>query len=502
LQRDLPRYQKNNYDLLVIGGGINGASIAHLAALRRMKVALLEKNDFAAGTSSKSSKLMHGGIRYLERFEFGLVRESLRERYFHVQAAPHLVRPLAFIIPVYEGDRRPLWMMRLGVFLYDLLAGSQKIGQHRFLSRDDLLKHEPNLKSEGLTGGVLYYDAQMDDARVCLENVLAADAHGAHVANYVEVTAFIKENGRVTGVRARDRLAPEKPEFEIRARNFFCAAGPWTNALLKLDEPHAPEKVRPTKGVHIVTPKKICKHAFLIPAERDNRIFFVLPWKNNSMIGTTDTDYSGSPDQVAPEEADIAYLIEETRRVFPGLELHREDFKVSFAGLRPLLKREGSASNVSREHAVFTTASGLFFVAGGKFTSYRSIAEDCVDRIRPNSMVKIEALYGSGRIDEEGLPRTAREHGVSLELIQGLVEKYGARYTDLLKLGKENPALFEAVSPGLPLIKAELVYAVRTEMARSVDDLLYRRLSLGYSPAELEPHREDLLKAIHEVCAL
>ena len=204
--RDIRRFQESCYDLLVIGGGINGAAISQLAAKRKMRVALLEKGDFASGTSSRSTKLIHGGIRYLENLEFDLVYESLKERALQLQVASHLVKPLPFVIPVYQGDRRPLWMMKFGVFLYDLIAGSDKIQKHKGLSAQEVLAMEPGIQKEGLTGGVIYYDAQMDDARLCLENVLMADAYGAHVANYVKVLSFIKENNRVVGVRARVAL--------------------------------------------------------------------------------------------------------------------------------------------------------------------------------------------------------------------------------------------------------------------------------------------------------
>lgn len=494
MQRDLPRFSKQSYDLLVIGGGINGAAIAHLAALRKMKVALVEKGDFAGGTSSKSSKLMHGGIRYLETFQFSLVREALRERHFHLEAAPHLVKPLPFIVPVYEEDRRPLWKMKVGVWLYDLLAGRFRAGKHEFLDSAALLQAAPGLKREGLRGGVLYYDAQMDDVRVCLENVLAADAHGAHVANYTEVTGFLKQNGRVAGVRVRDTLDPSQPPVEIRARHVFAACGAWTNALLKIDEPKAEPRVRPTKGVHLVIPKKISDRAFLIPAKRDNRVFFILPWRNNTMIGTTDTDYDGDPDDVKVEESDIAYLLEETRRVFPGFRVDRRDITASFAGLRPLIRKTGQASSIPREHEIFQTMSGLWCVVGGKYTTYRVIAEDCVDRLQPNSLVRIQSLYGSGPLPQHP-DELAREYGVSSEVLQALMAFYGSRFRDILDLVRREPSLGEPAAVGLPLIRAQFVYACRQEMARTPEDILYRRLSLGYSPLEMDRHREALEQA-------
>ena len=227
--RDIERFKRTTYDILVIGGGINGAAIAHLAAKRGMKVALLEKGDFASGTSSKSTKLIHGGIRYLENLEVDLVYESLKERHIQLTAAPHLVKPLPFVIPVYEGDKRPLWMMQFGVFLYDLLAGRYRVKPRKNLTREEVIRLEPGIEQNGLKGGVLYYDAQMDDARLCLENVLMAAHYGAHVANYVKMVSFVKENGRIAGVKANDMLGIR--EFEVRANRVICAAGPWTNEL-------------------------------------------------------------------------------------------------------------------------------------------------------------------------------------------------------------------------------------------------------------------------------
>ena len=495
MNRDFSRFSKQVYDLLIIGGGINGAAIAHLAALRRMSVALVEKGDFASGTSSKSSKLMHGGLRYLEKGQWSLVREALCERQFHLKAAPHLVKPLPFIIPVYQEDRRPLWMMRLGVFLYDFLAGNRRAGQRRNLDAESVLKLAPGLRREGLRGGVLYYDAQMDDARVCLENVQAADAHGAHVANYAAVTGFVKENGRVVGARLQDLLDPSAPEIEIRARHLFCAAGPWTQELMKLDDPRAPKAVRPTKGVHLVVPRKISDYAFLIPARHNNRIFFILPWKENTMIGTTDTDFEGSPDDVKVDERDITYLLEETRRVFPGWRIDRKDVTVSFAGLRPLVDRPGETSSVSREHEIFQSMSGIHFVVGGKYTTYRVIAEDCLKRLCPNSLVKIDALFGSGVIPDQW-ESAAREFEMPVEDLKALSGFYGIRYREVLALIRENPALKEHPVPGLGILRAQLVYSVRHEMARSADDILFRRLCLGYSAFEMERHGPALREAI------
>jgi len=477
MDRNVKRFSSQTYDLLVIGGGINGAAIAHLAAKRGMKVALLEKGDFASGTSSKSTKLIHGGIRYLENLEVDLVYESLRERHLQLKVALHLVKPLPFVIPVYEGDKRPLWMMQFGVFLYELLAGPYRVGSRKNLTRDEVIGLEPGIERKGLKGGVLYYDAQMDDARLCLENVLMAAEYGAHVANYVKAVSFLKENGRVVGVKAHDILGIK--EFEVRAKRVICAAGPWTNELLRLDIPHAKKKVRTTKGIHIVYEGEISKHAILIGSQSDRRIFFVIPWMGNSLIGTTDTDYVAGPDEVKVEQADIDYLMRESKRVFPELDFSPSKILTTFAGLRPLIRKGGSPRKVSRKHLFYEAPSGVIFVVGGKYTTYRKVAEDCVNKIRKIYHKEDFSVYGSGAIPERAEIVAARA-GVERDVVQSLMDLYGSRYKEVLALAEKDPALREKVSLNPGVIKAQLVYSVQTEMARTVEDITDRRLSLVF----------------------
>ncbi len=505
MQRDIPRFEKGQYDLIVVGGGINGAAIANIASESGLKVAILEKGDFASGTSSKSTKLIHGGIRYLEHFEFDLVYESLKERFIQLKSVPHLVKPLPFVIPVYKGDKRQLWMMTFGVWLYDFLSGQYKTSCRRNLSTEELLKLEPSLKKENLLGGVMYYDAQMDDARLCLENVLSAVHKGAHAANYLKVQGFLKENGKVVGVEARDLLG--KKNLAIRARKTICAVGPWTNELLKLDHPFSRKKVRLTKGVHIVYPTALTSHALLLTLNKDRRIFFVIPWRGNSLIGTTDTDYVGDPDDVQAMPEDIQYLFDEARRFFPAVDFKEEKIITTFAGLRPLLRRAGLPSDVSRKHVVVESFSGLFLVIGGKYTIYRKIALDCVNRIlkslqgvtgvagaapvAPTTIKTFQGnrgrpivadyypLYGSGEISDS--PQIAADRfGLPVKTVEYLMEKYGTRYLDVLKLTEGQPKLKKPICTCSPTIAAQILYSIQTEMAQTPEDIIDRRLGLAY----------------------
>lgn len=485
--RDISRFANKEYDLLVIGGGINGAAVANIASGAGMSVALIEKGDFASGTSSKSTKLIHGGIRYLENFEFDLVAESLHERFVAIQSTPYLVKPLPFVIPVYSGDRRPLWMMKLGVYLYDRLSGRYKIGQHQTLTKEQIIQMAPGIKQERLAGGVLYYDAQMDDARLCLENILSADQKRAHIINYAEVISFMKESGRAVGVRVKDLLGVHA--VSIRAKRIVSTVGPWTNAFLKLDNEKNTPLVRTTKGIHLVYRGQISdlpagrQAALLLTAENERRIFFVIPWKGNSLIGTTDTDFKDSPDRVSVEDADIDYLLKEAKRFFPALNFRRENIIATFAGLRPLVAQPGNPSKVSRKHVIHETSSGVIFVMGGKYTTYRKIAQDCLSYVlkgKARFSGDEYPLFGSGRI-EEPVAMIAGQFGVSKETVEYLRGIYGTKYTDVLSFIKVNEQSRKPLCTCSPAIEAQVFYAIKNEMAVTPDDVIWRRLSLGYN---------------------
>lgn len=481
--RDISRLSKSKFDLIVVGGGINGAAVANLGASCGISVALLEKNDLASGTSSKSTKLLHGGIRYLENFEFDLVHESLKERYIQWQALPYLVKPMPFVIPVYKNDPRPLWMMKLGVWLYDFLSGKYRIGEHRFLSVAQITNLAPGINTDGLLGGVQYFDAQMDDARICLENALMADRHGAVVANYVKVEDFIKDgNQQAIGVKARDSLTGVS--MNIMAPKIIVTAGPWSDELIQQDLPHAARRLRPTKGVHIVYRGEISSSAFLLQSRQDRRIFFVIPYKGNTLIGTTDTDYDQSPDSLKVEDADVQYLLGEAGRVFPNISFDSSRIITTFAGLRPLVADQGNPSRLSRKYAVERNPSGVYFVMGGKYTTYRAIAEDAVRMVFPQLINKIPhereyALYGSGACNEEHKILSQR-FDVPLDLIRYLQGIYGSRFGDVLDLSCQDPKLKMKICSCSPAIAAQVIYARDVEMAQNTDDIMQRRLGLAF----------------------
>ncbi|MFT5169684.1 MAG: glycerol-3-phosphate dehydrogenase [Lysobacterales bacterium] len=492
MKRNTQKLEGGQYDLVIIGGGINGAAMANLASQQGLNVALVEKGDFASGTSSKSTKLVHGGLRYLEKFQLKLVSEALAERALQLKKAPHLVKSLDFIIPMYKDAKRPVWMVRLGVFIYDVLSGNLSSQRRKFLTKNNVLKSIPSIKQEGLIAGVSYCDAQMDDARLCLENVLQAASQGADVFNYMEVRETIKENGKTVAIKAYDTL--KNKYYEIAAKNFICTVGPWANQFAKRELNQPAKKVRLTKGVHIVYRGEFSKEAILIPVERDGRIFFMIPWQGNTLIGTTDTDYDGDLEKVVADEKDIAYLIREVNRYFPDRLFKRENIITTFAGLRPLVHEEGAASKVSREHVIEKSFSGIHYVLGGKYTTYRKIAEECLEKIYGNKVnINKEnfTVYGGGNI-EISISDVAHRFKVAEDIVENLIATYGVRYLDVLKLIKNNADLKMRLSSHTDIIRAQVVYGSEIEMAQTVDDIFYRRLGLDYVDCDKEGCKKEI----------
>ncbi len=485
-------------DLLVIGGGITGAGIARDAALRGFRTALVDKGDFGSGTSSHSSRLIHGGIRYLEQRDFRLVFEASRERRVLLRIAPHLVWPLPFLFPVYRGARVPAWKLRAGMWLYDALAAFRNVKRHRWLNPKQVRRAEPALKDRGLTGAALYWDAQTDDARLVLATMRSAARAGALVANYAEVTSLLKPDGRVRGAAVRDVLSGEIRT--VRALVVVNAGGPWVDALRRMDDPAAPPLLRPTKGAHVAVPRRRIGHerAITLFSPIDGRVMFVLPWGELSYVGTTDTDADAPPDGVRVTADDVTYLLRSANAAFPDAHLAANDVVSVWAGLRPLLRQDQGAapSQVSREHRVVESAQGLITIAGGKLTTYRVMARDVADRvaarlheldgrpIAPRPPTDRLPLPGGEAAELGVLVEGARARGVPEATARHLVASYGSDAAAVLNLVDRDRALGEPIVGGRPEIWAEVAHAVEREMALRIQDVLVRRLHLLYEYAE------------------
>jgi glycerol-3-phosphate dehydrogenase len=480
-------------DVLVIGGGITGAGIARDAALRGFRTALVDKADFGAGTSSHSSRLIHGGIRYLEQGAFRLVFEASHERRVLLSIAPHLVRPLAFLFPIYRGGRIPAWKLRAGMWLYDLLSSFRNVRWHRWLRAKKVRRVEPGLRERGLIGAALYYDAQADDARLVIATVRSAMRAGALAANYVETTALLKPDGRVRGAVVRDVLTGETAT--IRANVVVNATGPWSDNLRRLDDPQAEPIMRLTKGAHVTVPRKRVanEHAVTLLSQIDGRVMFVLPWGDLAYIGTTDTDADSSPDALRVTAADVTYLLRSANAAFPHAHLGSNDVVSAWVGLRPLLRQDhGSPSQVTREHRVLESPHGLISIVGGKLTTYRVMARDVVDRVArrlheldgrpfaPRAPTDRQPLPGGEAAELEVLVEAARARGATEATARHLVANYGSEAAAVLNLVDRDRPLGTPIVAGRPEIWAEITYAVERELAIRVQDVLIRRLHLFY----------------------
>jgi glycerol-3-phosphate dehydrogenase len=492
---------RDPFDLLVVGGGINGAGIARDAVLRGLRTALVEQGDFASGTSSRSSKLIHGGLRYLEQGHLRLVLQACRERERLRRLAPHLVRPQRFLFPVYDGGPIGCIKLALALWAYDILAGVWNVHRHRMLSARALHAVEPALRTEGLRGAGLYWDCRTDDARLVLETVLSAAHEGAVVLSYAQVATFLKENGRIIGARVVDRLG--QAEVTVRARTVVNATGPWVDTVAALDAP-TPARLRLTKGVHLVVPRaRTGNHdAVVLHALADRRVMFVIPWGEQAVVGTTDTDHRGGPD-VPPtvEPDDVAYLLETVNHYFPAAHLRPDDVLSSFAGLRPLVAPPPggavSPSDTSREEDIFTSTSGLISVAGGKLTTYRLVAAEVVDTvIKALRRAGESRVFGPSRTGALPLPGggaapadlvaavlSRNGHGVAPAVIGHLADRYGSRLEEVLELVARDRALAAPILPALPDPRAEVVEAVEREWAQTIEDVLRRRTHVALADA-------------------
>lgn len=470
------RERKEPWDIAVIGGGATGMGVAVDAAARGLDVVLVEANDFGKGTSSRSTKLVHGGVRYLEQGNVPLVMSALKERGLLRQNAPHLVHDLAFVVPNYSWWEAPFY--GIGLKLYDLLAGKYGFGASKLLSKEETLERLPALEPEELRGGVVYYDGQFDDSRLLIHLAMTAADHGATVVNYCPATGLLRdEEGYVNGLTARDAETGE--EFAIRARIVVNATGVFTDSIRHMADPQADPMVVTSQGIHLVFDRSFLKGdtALMVPRTSDGRVLFVIPWHGHAVAGTTDTPVDAPSLEPRPLEEEIEFILETAGRYLTRPPT-RADVLSVYVGLRPLVKGDGKTSALSRDHVIHVDSSGLLTITGGKWTTYRHMAEDCVDHcITLGRLQDVPCKTRSLRI--HGYLETHRERsGAEIEGWGNSFDAlavYGTDGAAIRGLAGGNPALGEALDARLPYIGAEIVWAAREEMARSVEDALARR---------------------------
>ena len=503
MNRNPEALSSQKFDLAIIGGGIQGAATAREAALRGLKVALVEARDFASGTSSRSSKMIHGGLRYLAHYDFRLVREARRERRLLLRLAPHLARPVPFLLPIYRGDPYSPFKIRLGLTLYDLMGNLGAKDRHKMLSPAETLRRVPALKSEGLRAGAVYFDSETDDARLTLENVLDAAEHGAVVANHTEVRALAVTSGskgpEVVSAEVEDQLTGWR--HEISARCWVNAAGPWVDHVRALLPGFDGSRtVRLTKGTHIILPPVAGPFALFAAILPGERVFVMPPWHGQALLGTTDTDYDGDPAEVRPDRADTEYLLGAVNRVL-ARPLGLGDVVGSFAGLRALAVEPGrSPSENTREYRLHEDpwAANFVSICGGKLTTARALGEKLVDMV----MARLEiAPAGSPTRPSRQTPLPGGQTGtfevylnyaaweavrifdIPYAIAERIVKTYGSRWRAVLDPIREDKSLAETL-PGSPaLLAAEVDFAIRQEMAASVEDFLLRRSGLNWYAA-------------------
>ena len=475
---NLERMRTESFDVLVVGGGVVGAGVARDVACRGFATALVDRGDFASGTSGKTSRLVHGGLRYLRNYRFGLVRRAVRERDLLLRNAPGLVHPLPFLIPAYADHGPSRALLRFGLFLYDLLSKEKTLPRRAWLSAEEAREREPRIAGPGLGGAGLYYDAWTDDSRLVLAIVQDAAAVGAIVANYVEVEGLVRQGGRVAGARLRDAM--RGASFEVSARFVVNATGVW---LDRVRTARRGPTIRPTKGIHVLVPRaKIGnRSALALSAKRDGRVVFVLPWRNLALVGTTDTDFRGDPDRVVPDSEDVAYLLETVNAAFPDAHLSPADVVSAYAGLRPLLRKGGaekSESDISRDHAILWDPDGLISVTGGKLTTHRIMAEEVGGLLalrlrRPRS--------SATRNRPLGPPASPWDEFTGLGFDEETALHLQGRYApEQMRRFLGAPSARERILRSTPHTWAEVDIAMDEEMAMTIADVLVRRLGLFY----------------------
>jgi glycerol-3-phosphate dehydrogenase len=518
MPRQIPEDLQNYpFDLIVVGAGINGAGIARDAAMRGLRVLMLDKGDISSGTTQWATRLIHGGLRYLEYYEVPLVRESLRDREILLHVAPHLVKPLGFMIPIYERAKHGPLMVRLGMLAYDVLSFDKSVGNHRMFSPEEALEREPGLNPEGLKGAAFYYDGQVEYAeRIAVENAISAHEHGAVVLNYARVDRLLTESGNVTGVEFTDVLGGGR--YEVRAPVTVNVAGPWVDEVLRgMDSGSANRMIGGTKGSHLVVdpfPGAPKGEALYVEARKDGRPYFIVPWNGRYLIGTTDFRYEGDLDYVSADDDEIDYLLEETNYVIPEANLAREDVLFTYSGVRPLpFQPEGAEGSVTRSHIIYDHSrgrgvgtkgssigegaprvGGLISIVGGKLTTYRNLSRQTVDMVydklgrdAPESRTARAPLPGGATDDFEAFAAGFKAtSGLTDDLAERLLMLYGVRAPEVLEIAGDDPSLKMPLGPSATvetgIIGAEVLYAFHHELAQTLSDVLLRRTMVGMGP--------------------
>ena len=506
-KKNIEKLKSEEFDLLIIGGGISGAGVARDAASRGMKVALVEANDYSSGTSSRSSKLVHGGIRYLENYEFGLVFEALRERRNLFDMAPHLVHPLRFCLPLYKGGRVGMFLLGMGMWLYDALSLFEAPKFHERLSPKETMNRFPMMNGKDLVGSYVYSDAYMDDDRLVVETLRSAHSYGATSVNYVKATSGELSEGKLSSVEVQDVLSGDK--FNIKAKHFVSTVGPWTDIVANDLLGQWKDRMRPTKGVHLTfSREKIpLKEAVVMISDDEKRIVFGIPRHEMVIIGTTDTDFEGDPANVKTTREDVDYLLDVVDDYFPGANIEEKDIISSYSGVRPLVD-DGSEteSKTSREHVIISDHRNVTFLSGGKYTTYRQMAEDTVEEVLKNFSTEDQVLWGqtdtlrplNPKATEASIRKAhaAEEYqsglrNVPVETVHKLVERHGEEAYDILEnyLGKtrRGESQFWCL---------EAYHAIHSTMCLNLRDFYLRRVPLFLAEAD---HGRRFLDDIAEV---
>ena len=488
---DIEELKSREFDILVIGGGVVGSGIALDAASRGLSVALVESDDFAAGTSSRSSKLIHGGLRYLEQFDFKLVREALHEREMMItDQAPHLVKPLAFVYPLHKKYFDRVYV-GAGLMLYDALRGKLRaVPWHKHISFGEMRNEARSLNPEKVTGGLVYYDAQVDDARHTLMVARTAKDHGAYIVTGATVTQITRTPERVTGVVVK----VDGYSINVKSKVVIAAAGIWNEELYQQFGIKPGYKIKMSKGVHIILPKDAIDAKSGIIIKTSLSVLFIIPWGNEWLLGTTDTPYDGDREQPLADESDIEYIINEANKILLP-KIRREQILSVYAGLRPLVSptKDSSTTKISREHSVDHPLRGFVSIAGGKYTTYRVMAADAVDAAvkdleGPVSKSSTKSIPLIGAVGYKNLVKQiaalAQSYSVSTLCVERMLNRYGSLISDIFQLISKDPSLAVEVLPGAGYIKAEVLYAATHEGARTLEDILARRLRLAMESSD------------------